>query len=437
MTKSAIPNLTFAQLKAACLLHRLPPGCLDNIEKLEKQDRYYLLHQARQLGPIFKASGDDRFWVCITGLARCRRFIQAHAARMHGYMHDLEPLVPGGALRRMEGEIHRKYRRALLSGIRFDELFSKDQELHEIVSGKLAAYASAQGQLENPAQSYIDVLNDIATASLIKVFFGVGAGDSLYEELLQGYRKLGPFGLVWNIGNQQIKAFSHLRHAILDYLGKADESGLDRFHNSIAGRLAADNALDDTLLGNLIYMVEMGRYDQAGLLRWLSRYAASHPGHLDRLSEESWNHAISTTSFAHAFVLETLRTDKSERLTRIAERDLLFDGYLIPRNTYVRLCLWESHHDAEAFDQPFEFAPDRFLQSGISGDRFAPFGLDHHLCPLADIAIRLGVIFLWQLARNYRMRGVGDGLPIRGPYHWEPALDFSVELQGKSDSATL
>jgi hypothetical protein len=93
---------------------------------------------------------------------------------MHGYMHDLEPMVPGGALRRMEGEIHRNYRRALLSGIQFDELFSKDHELHEIVSGKLAGYASAQGQVENPAQSYIDVLNDIATASLIKVFFGVG-----------------------------------------------------------------------------------------------------------------------------------------------------------------------------------------------------------------------------------------------------------------------
>jgi cytochrome P450 len=356
---------------------------------------------------------------------------------MHGYMHDLEPMVPGGALRRMEGEIHRNYRRALLSGIQFDELFSKDHELHEIVSGKLAGYASAQGQVESPAQSYIDVLNDIATASLIKVFFGVGIGDSLFEELLRGYRKLGPFGLVWNIGNKQIKAFSHLRQAILDYLGNARESGQDRFHNSIAGRLAAENVLDDTLLGNLIYMVEMGRYDQAGLLRWLSRYAASHPDYLDRLSGESWKQAIGPNSFSNAFVLETLRNDKSERLTRITEHDLLFDGYLIPRNTYVRLCLWESHHDAETFDQPFEFKPDRFLHSSIGGERFAPFGLDHHLCPLAEITIRLGVIFLWQLARNYRMRGIGDGLPIRGPYHWEPALDFSVELHRRTDSMKL
>jgi cytochrome P450 len=432
MTKSAIPNLAFAQIKAACLLHRLPPGGQGNIENLEKQDRYYLLHQAKQLGPIFKAQGTDRFWVCITGLARCRRFIQAHASRMHGYMHDLEPMVPGGALRRMEGEIHRKYRRALLSGIQFDELFSEDHDLHEIVSGKLAGYASAQGRAENPARSYVGVLNDIATASLMRVFFGIGSGDSLFEELLRGYRKLGPFGPVWNIGNQQIEAFAHIRRAILNYLAEAGESRHERFNNSITGRLSARNALDDTLLGNLIYMVEMGRYDLAGLLRWLSRYAASHPDYLDRIAAESWKQAIGEKSFAHAFVLETLRTDKSERLTRIAEYDLLFDGYLIPRNTYVRLCLWESHHDAESFDRPFEFNPDRFLQSTIGGNRFAPFGLDHHLCPLADIAIRLGITFLWQLAGNYRVRGIGDGLPIRGPYHWEPALDFTVELHGRS-----
>ena len=132
-------------------------------------------------------------------------------------------------------------------------------------------------------------------------------------------------------------------------------------------------------------------------------------------------------------MLETLRTDKSERLTRIVERDLLFEGYLIPRDAYVRLCLWEAHHEPETFVKPFDFNPERFMRASYGLDQFAPFGLDHHLCPLADISIRLCVVFLWQLATRYRLQGVADGLPVRGAYHWEPALDFSVVLQRRSD----
>ncbi len=435
MSKSSTPRFSYARFKAACLRRRPPPGDAGNIEELERKDRYFLLHQASQLGPVFSAQGTDRSWVCIIGLARCRRFLQAHAKNLHGYMHDLEPMVPGGALRRMEGEIHSKYRKALLSGIQFDALFREDEALHDIVSGALARYEGSHGGAQASAQSYISTLNGIATATLIRVFFGVGAGQPLFDALLRGYHQLGPFGLVWNIGKQQTIAFAEIRKALLGFMSDSDGEDRGHFDNSIAGKLAANHVLDETLLGNLIYMVEMGRYDLAGLLRWLSRYGAAHPHHLDRLASESLEQAKRQDSFAHAFVLETLRTDKSERLTRIVERDLLFEGYLIPRDTYVRLCLWEAHHEPATFVKPFDFNPERFMRESYGRDQFAPFGLDHHLCPLADIAIRLGVVFLWQLATRYRLQGVADGLPVRGAYHWEPAHDFSVVLHNRSGTA--
>ena len=435
MSKPNTPRFSYTRFKAACLRRRPPPGDAGNIEDLERKDRYYLLHQASQLGPVFSAQGTDRSWVCIIGLARCRRFLQAHAKNLHGYMHDLEPMVPGGALRRMEGEIHRKYRKALLSGIQFDALFREDEALHDIVSVALARYEGSLGQDHAAAQSYIGTLNEIATASLIKIFFGVGAGQPLFDTLLRGYHKLGPFGLVWNIGKQQTTAFAEIRKALLSFMSDSDDEDRECFNNSIAGKLAANHVLDDTLLGNLIYMIEMGRYDLAGLLRWLSRYGAAHPHHLDRLASERWEQAKRQDSFAHAFVLETLRTDKSERLTRIVERDLLFEGYLIPQDTYVRLCLWEAHHDPATFVKPFDFNPDRFMRESYGREQFAPFGLDHHLCPLANIAIRFGVVFLWQLATRYRLQSVADGLPVRGAYHWEPAHDFSVILNNRSGKA--
>jgi len=435
--RNLLPHRTimYPMLRSACSRHRLPPGELVDIEHLEKTDRYYLLHQASQVGPVFKARGPDRFWVCVIGLARCRRFLRAHARNLQGYMHDLEPLVPKGALRRMEGEDHKRYRRALISGINAEELFGQLGPFDDMVLNALEHFEASQDNVADPALAYSSALTAIATASLVKIFFGASAGTPLYDSLVRGYRKLGPHGLVWNLGRQQEIAFSEIRGAINEIIGSGDGGKSSQFANSIAGKLAADNSLDDTLLGNLIYMVEMGRYDQAGLLRWLTKYAATYPEFLNRLAGEAAVETDAEVSFARAFVLETLRTDKSERLTRIAQRDLVFDDYLIPRHTFVRLCLWESHHSKESFERPFDFNPERFLETTFGGDQYSPFGLDHHRCPLGEVAIRLAIVFLRALATNFRVAGLSDGLPVRGAYHWEPAVDFGVRLSRREDSS--
>lgn len=429
-------NLAYAMVRSACSRYRLPPGDLIDIEQLEKSDRFFLLHQAAQLGPIFKGAGPDHLWVCIVGLARCRRFLQANADYLQGHMHDLEPLVPKGVLRRMEGEDHKKYRRALISGINIQDLFRDSGPFSDIVSKELKKFAASQEAASDLALAYRGTLSAIATASLIKIFFGASVGTPLFDSLVRGYHKLGPFGYVWNIGPQQEIAFAEIRDVLRAFFNNGDGSASDPLANSIAGELSRDKVLDETLLGNLIYMVELGRYDLAGLLRWLTKYAAAYPAFLKRLAVETNQEIDGKGTFAEAFVLETLRTDKSERLGRIAQRDLFFDGYLIPRHTFVRLCLWEAHHSADSFAEPFEFDPERFLEATFGRDQFSPFGLDHHRCPLGDIAVKLGGVFLRELASGHRLESLGDGLPIRGPYHWEPATDFAVRLCGHGDPHT-
>ncbi len=426
--------VTYAMLRGLFSRYQLPPGDLDDLEALEKSDRYYLLHQSNQVGPIFKAVGPENFWICITGLGRCRRFLQEHSKCLQGYMHDLEPLVPNGALRRMEGAVHRKYRKALISGIQVEDLFCDDAPLYAIVKKELEKFAANQDGGSDPTAAWRVALNSIATASLLKVFFGADPGSPLYEALVRGYHNLGPFGLVWNIGEPQEIAFGEIRDALREFIASEAGGTSGAFANSIAGKLSADNLLDDTLLGNFIYMIEMGRYDQSGLLRWLSKYACAEPVLLERVTSESKQVADSERSFAKAYVMETLRSDKSERLTRIAQRDIVFDGYLIPRGTFVRLCLWEAHHSAETFEKPFEFNPERFLQTTYNSEEYSPFGLDHHLCPIGDISMKLAVIFLRQLGSRYGLESLGDGLPIRGAYHWEPASDFGVRLYDRGES---
>jgi cytochrome P450 len=162
--------------------------------------------------------------------------------------------------------------------------------------------------------------------------------------------------------------------------------------------------------------------------RWLTRHASDDPAMLDRIRAEDAA-PDAAKPLAEAFVQETLRDDQSERMIRIANRDIVFDGFLIPRHTTIRLCLWEAHHAESAFADPHRFYPERFMDETPGNDRFAPFGMDRHQCPYGNPVTKMGVIFLRALACGYRLRVSTEGPPVRGAYHWEPAPRFAVELK--------
>ncbi len=124
--------------------------------------------------------------------------------------------------------------------------------------------------------------------------------------------------------------------------------------------------------------------------------------------------------------------DQSERLTRRAACDIVFAGHLIPRFAKVRICLWEAHKSPSAFPDPFRFDPDRFLEREPAGDQYAPFGLDQHHCPLADVSVQMSVVFLRALTSRYVVAPIDPGTPSPGPsFVWEPATRFSVALHAR------
>jgi cytochrome P450 len=295
--------------------------------------------------------------------------------------------------------------------------------LNAIIRANLELSRQDGGAAE-PSHAWSEALSKLATELLIYVFFGVRAGDADFPDLVAGYHQLGPNGVIWNITDRQKHAFhlirSHLTHG-------SDFSSRDR--DSYLHRLQALGAIDDTMLGNLIYMVELGRYDLRGLLRWISKYAAEFPDVLDRVCEDVRSGVAWRGSACEAFVLEVLRLEQSERLMRNVEEDFTFEGYFIPKGSLVRVCMWEIHKTETLFEQPFQFDPARFRLNTQTPEGFSPFGLDHHHCPLALLSIRLSMAFLNVIASSYRMTARGRNPPVRGPYHWEPAPDFSIALE--------
>jgi cytochrome P450 len=196
----------------------------------------------------------------------------------------------------------------------------------------------------------------------------------------------------------------------------------------VLARAKQQGTLDDVLFVNLIYMVEMGRYDVRALLRWLTKHASNHPLALAVIRAEASAELDSgQRGRDEAFVLETLRTDQSERLMRRSLSEIVFDDYRIPKGALVRLCMWESHHDAQQFNAPQRFDPCRFASSAKELGEFAPFGLDRHKCPFGEVATAIGISFLRALA-SFEVQALNDTTPVRGAYHWEPSSAFSVSL---------
>ena len=402
----------------------LPPGSMIHLDIEEKNNRCRLLDLAAEHGPVFKAIAWSELWVCIVGLTRCTRFINENKQRIRPVTIDVTRLYAKGFLRQMIGEEHRHYRKPLVVALRDEKVSSLLPQLRPIVDRVLADYARRQSVTEPPLpETLLAALSEISSRQLIRIIFGSPDQSAFSERLFAGYRDLGPHGLVWNQGPRQERAFTALRRMILDEVRDAPgEAG------GAVRRLHAMGAFDETMLGHAIMMVEMGRYDLQGFFRWLLRYAGQNPAIIDRIALENETEPAEGNSLARSFVLETFRMDQSERLIRRAEQDIVFDGWLIPRHTKIRLCLWESHKAADHFPEPFAFHPERFRAGDRPADQFSPFGLDEHYCPLAEIAMMLGTLFVRAVAQRYRIESIADGTPLRGAYHWEPSARFTVLL---------
>jgi cytochrome P450 len=407
-----------AALRAWRVSHRLPPGDMTRLDEAERADRRALMHLSRTHGPVFRGVMEGRPAICVVGNAIGRRLLRDHAAALRPVAIDVSALFPGRFMRAMDADAHRPRRAALMRGLGALNLEDFAPSLRGIVHQGLAGYADAQAPAPDPFQHWSAALSEIASGLLIRVVLGAEHGAPAFGRLMAGFTALGPNGVAWRVGPRQIEAYAGLCTQLRGAPQAGDPPGL-------LGLMTAQGPVDDAMLGNLIYMVEMGRYDLRGLLRWVAKHAAEQPSWRARSAQAPPARAA---ILADAFVREVLRLEQSERLMRDVLTDIAFDGFLIPRGALLRICMWEAHKDEDSFARPFDFDPERFLDGRSHGERFSPFGLDHHLCPFAGISTRLAAMALITLARDFSITAQGGDPAVRGPYHWEPAPDHRVTL---------
>lgn len=410
--------------------YRLPPGQFDRLERLEKLDRHVILEKAKRFGSVFKSIWYQRLVICITDLPTSLRFLRDHADDLRPISLDLKALFPKGFIRTMEGETHRRYRGVLMKAIG-GQLASVDEaDLRAIIADALRDLSSNQDNGDLTPEALARTLKQIAVGLLIRLLLDVDQKSPLHADLVRKYQAISPEWFVWRVGEKQKIAFEAIRSAMTSHLSATGRSGASRPLRDALQSPESQGIVDETALGNLIYMVEMGRYDIFGFFRWMIKDLAENQDCLTRLS--GLTGSKENQDLANNFVQEALRMDQSERMIRRVERGFNWDGFHIPKGAYVRLSLWEPHKDPDVFEEPFVFDMDRFAGKSYSLDQYAPFGLDHHKCLAAQIVAKLGTLFVQELAAGYGLSLVSDGPPVRQHEIWEPNPKLSVHLSPRS-----
>ncbi len=133
--------------------------------------------------------------------------------------------------------------------------------------------------------------------------------------------------------------------------------------------------------------------------------------------------------------METLRQEQSEYISRRANREIRWQGYVIPRGWGVRVCVRENHRDPDALPNPDRFDPDRFRQAP-SRDSYSVFGASatRTSCLGASLTLTLGRIFVRELVDGFEWSVARDGPPEFSGVHWQPSPRFQIALRSRAAS---
>ena len=422
------------QMQVYDRLHRrppLPPGSLSArcLRDAVTDDRHYL-REFRRHGPIFKLLwGSGRVKICILGFERARHLFGQHreVLRLEN-TQSIERLVPAEYLRSMSPAIHPHYRHVFLEAFRSDLVAASEDTLRATMTRCLADVAQPPGDGPGAAQRLYEALNTIATRSLLRTMLGVDPATPDAAALQDLYRRLGPRGHVERAGAAHEAIFRAIHDIVAALRHSLADASATTVGDSVLRRLQASTpaAVDETVVGNLIYMVERGRHDLRDLLRWIVKYLSDHPATVAAIRTELAG-PPGTSRLAEACVLETLRLDQSEHLNRRVLRSFEFEGFHFPQDAWVSIMTRESHRDPRAFTDPDAFRPERFLGRRPTADEYSPFGIGEHQCIGSALTVRVCTLFIEELVSRYTWTVAADG-PRRFGLHWEPSPQFAIDL---------
>jgi cytochrome P450 len=374
----------------------------------------------QRYGPIFTIQlGAARDVVVVADPQGAREVLEGHPEVFHsGAANQLfRPVVGPNSLLLLDGAEHMGHRRILLPSFRGGHVRQFSEMIESVTRRRMAGWPQGESF---PLQPEMEA---ITLEAIMRVVFGPDRDPreerlgELIPEMMD--RCSSPFALVPAFRRELMGRSPYARlmvvvreidDILLDKIGERCADPLVGVREDVLSILIGARHEDGTPLSDreirdeILTLLMSGYETTSGALTWAFERLLRSPRAMSRLLEELDR---GEDTYLDAVIKETLR---QRPVVPIAARKVRapveLHGYTLPEGTVLMASVHLVHHDPEAFPEPEEFRPERFLDGLPNPGAWIPFGGGVRRC--------LGAAFA-QLELKIALRVVLGALSLHAP----------------------
>ncbi len=334
-----------------------------------------------------------------------------------GRSFALEPVMGPRSVLLLEGTEHLSRRKAMLPAFHGERMREYESLITEVVGREIDTWPLAEPFAIHPRMQAVtldvilravfgvsDPARLVRLRALLAGMLGSMASPVLQLRVLIA-RRFGRQDPIEELRRQGQAVDDLLRAEIAERRADREIAERDDILSLLVGARFDDGSGmgDDELRDQLITLLLAGHETTATALAWTFDLLLRNPGPLARLRTEL---EAGDDEYLRAVISESLRLRPVVPLAgRRLGSELRADGHALPEGTDVTPAIWLAHTRADAYPQPLQFRPERFLSDPPETYSWIPFGGGVRRCLGAAFAEFEMRIVLREVLTRCELRG--------------------------------
>jgi len=338
-------------------------------------------------------------------------------------------IFPRGLLLR-DGEEHKHHRKIMLEAFKRPALRGYGERMNPMIEQGIADWA----ERPQPFSAFL-AFKELTLGIATSIFLGVPP-DPETRKMQHAFEDMVAASMSRiRLRIPGLEFYRGLvgREFMIDYFGRLLPAKREVASSDMLSRLChavsedGERFDDSEVIDHMIFLMMAAHDTTTSTLTSMLYELAKHPEWQERLRDESRSLGQAWIGFEDLERLESLNWAMKETMRRypplpviprVAQADVEFGGYRIPKGTMVVVSPVFTHYMEEWWDEPSRFDPERFAPGRAEDQRhthnWVPFGGGPHLClgmRFAQVQVRA---VMHQLLQKYR---------------WSVPADYTMPVQ--------